>query len=60
MSELYICKHCHNYLSGKGNYCPNCNSVEKRKETDEANRKNFEENGLVFKCHECDIEKKVA
>lgn len=58
--EICICKHCHNVLSGKGNYCPNCNSVEKRKEMDEANRKNFEEHGLVFKCHECDIEKKVA
>lgn len=50
---IYICCHCHSYLKGTGRYCPDCTTAEKRRAMDEANKKHFEEHGLVFQCNEC-------
>ena len=49
MAEIYICIHCHSYLKGKGKYCPDCNSTEKRRIMDTENKKL----NPKFECHEC-------
>lgn len=54
MADVYICKHCHFFLTGKGIYCSDCNSAEKRHKMDEENRKL----NPLYKCHECDLKQK--
>ena len=59
MGEICICMHCHNTVPGQAKLCGNCNTADKRREMDEANKKLFKEKGLEYHCHHCDREKKV-
>jgi hypothetical protein len=58
MSEICVCIHCHSFLKGKGKYCSDCDTAEKRRLMDESNKKLFAEKGLPFECHECDRKQK--
>ncbi len=49
---IQICFHCSTQCGGK--YCPDCATAQKRRDMDEANRKNFEEQGLPpYECKAC-------
>ena len=57
MANIIIkCKHCGDNSSG--DYCKKCSTLEKRLAQDEANRENFEANGLKYKspCAKCEAE----
>jgi len=55
MPEIYLCCHCSHQLSGKGKYCLDCNTADKRKQQDENNKKN----NPNFICKFCNKEKEV-
>jgi hypothetical protein len=52
--EVHVCEHCHNYIgNSSARFCGECNTAEKRKIMDQANKKHFAEKGLDYKCHHC-------
>lgn len=52
MALITLCAHCGTQCSGK--FCPDCTTAPKRRDMDEANRKNFEENKLPpYECGHC-------
>jgi hypothetical protein len=59
MTVIKVCKHCQDTCSG--DYCRKCSTLEKRIAQDEANRINFEENGLSYEspCKKCKTELEV-
>jgi ribosomal protein L40E len=59
MGDISICMHCHNSVPGSAKFCGDCNTSDKRRAMDEANRKLFKTMGLDYKCHHCDRKGKV-